>query len=114
MKKFALTVLVLILPVSSYASSGNGWHKVVQVDINSSKHLTVMFSDYAHTETCVTVGKEKEIVIHKDNVQFERYYSMALSALMADKEVYAWVAGCTDIWGSGDMRATATKFAIRP
>jgi hypothetical protein len=107
--KLIILLTGIIFSASSLASSGNGWHTVTQVELNSSNHVFIRFSGSSHTESCAVSNAHSQLVVDKSHPQLRMYYSMALAAVMSGKPVYAWVNGCIAPYN----RAKITKLVIK-
>lgn len=83
------------------AGSGTGEQYVENVQITSSDHLRIKLSAEAHQSTCVSSGKETEMMVPANDPQLEHMMSIALTALTANKKIYIWIdnASCVEQYG---------------
>ncbi|CAD5247766.1 conserved exported hypothetical protein [Alteromonas sp. 38] len=73
------------------AGSGTGDQNIELVEITSWDNLRIKLVNEQHSSTCVTSGKEKEIVIPKDDNNFDHFMTIALTAFTTNKKIYMWL-----------------------
>ena len=99
MKKLLACLLVAMCSVAN--AIGNGYQDIVKIELHDSGHVKLYLADYQHNETCMTTGWEKVIILDKNYAHFERMYSMALTALASNRQIFVHINGCVDVWGNG-------------
>lgn len=90
--------------LSAVASSNNGLHDVLSINLHDTGHAIVSLSGADNTEGCATPGHRTQILIDKADPRFKTMYATLLFAMGSGKKVSAWVSGCQDVWGDGSMR----------
>ncbi len=89
--------------LSAVASSNNGLHDILSINLHDTGHAIVSLSGADNTEGCATPGNRTQILIDKADARFKTMYATLLFAMGSGKKVSAWVSGCQDVWGNGSM-----------
>ena len=88
------------------AGSGTGDQFVENVQITSMDNLRIKLASESHSSQCASSGKERELMIPRDDPNFDHFMSIALTALTANKKVYMWLDNntCIDHFGAKHPR----------
>jgi hypothetical protein len=101
--RLALVGLPLIATTNAW-SGGIGSHGVKRITVHDSGHLLIALSSSSNSETCVSSGAERDLLVRRDHPQFKYFYATAALALASARPVSGWVEGCTEVWGPGSTR----------
>ncbi|TRY33416.1 hypothetical protein [Aliiglaciecola sp. M165] len=91
MKNILLLILLAVNGLSFAAGSGTGDQKVLQVEISSKDNLKITIEGESHASTCTTAGKERVLVVPKEDNNFDHFLTIALTAHSNGKSVYFWI-----------------------
>ncbi|GAB2190370.1 hypothetical protein [Sessilibacter sp. MAH2] len=114
MNKLFVSLIFAAASFNAVAGSGNGFHKITSVNLSDTGYLLITFDGRDHTESCTTTSTGNTLIVDRANADYlDRRYTMALSALLAGKEVYAYVNGCLSEFNNATMYGRATKMIIK-
>ncbi len=91
-KKYFIFTTLFLIATHSYAAGGLGKSVITKIAFQSS-HVFIYGDGWNNANTC---QRSDAVVLHKDDQNFDKAYSLLLAAYMAGKTVGGYSDNCVE------------------